>query len=288
MSAQRFLRCCARIVALVSFLMLAACGGGGGDVVGVPPDVTPADVTPPTLSLVTSSPISVTSSVTIAADEPLADALRVEAVGYAREQRGTAAILGSTVTLAADRRSLVWSNPAPPLPYDWVLVLNVTAQDMSGNTGTVTVSVTTELEPAPPGWPPSTIAPVGTKVFGAHQLPAACDTWRSACWQQSVANGSVKFVTPGRGGPRSVVIAYFRNTASRDGVTGLWNVMPFYLDNGAPLSGDIQSSGFTTEVDYVVGSAEGVILHNAGMPTCTELFYGGSGTLWTPRGVACP
>jgi hypothetical protein len=90
--------------------------------------------------------------------------------------------------------------------------MNVEAQDLAGNTATFRVTLTTELAPEAAGWPPGTIFATQTKVTNANQLPAGCEPFTTACWQQSVADGTVKFLDAGgaQRENRPLVYACFR------------------------------------------------------------------------------
>lgn len=141
-------------------------------------------------------------------------------------------------------------------------------------------------------WPPATIAPVGTKVSGANQLPAGCNTWTDVCWQNAVKNGTVKFVATSAVmtgySNRPIVFAYFRNTTTALGVTGLWNVLPFYADDGSPVGPDI-SGGATYQIDFVVGTAKGEISHDTSTGLCYETHWNQAQKLWeTGSPVSCP
>ena len=138
-------------------------------------------------------------------------------------------------------------------------------------------------------WAAARIAPVGERVVGANRLPVGCITWRQQCWRDAVANGTVKFVatlaTMIGYSSRPVVFAYFRNNNSGFGITGLWATLPFYADDGTPVSFDIQS-GTASELDWIAGSTSGMIAHVPGDSFCTEMYF--QGFSWSPRPVACP
>lgn len=148
---------------------------------------------------------------------------------------------------------------------------------------------------APQVWTPGVNAcvyPMGVIVGNVGQLPQGCNTWKDQCWRDSVANGTVKFIatTAKMTGysDRSVVFAYFRNTSTAWGVTGLWNYLPFYVDDGSIFGSDL-SGGSSAEVDWEYGTPNGVILHDKATGLCSELSWIVSERLWATNGaVTCP
>ena len=142
-----------------------------------------------------------------------------------------------------------------------------------------------------------TIYPMGTKVYGANQLPAGCNSWQDQCWRDAVANGTVKFIaTPARMtgySDRPVVFAYFRNTSTAFGMTGLWNVLPLYADDGSSIGADI-FGGMASEIDMVVGTPKGFINHEKSVGKCYEVAWNESDRAWDMNGtggggpVPCP
>ena len=142
------------------------------------------------------------------------------------------------------------------------------------------------------------VTPMGVKAVGADQLPAGCNSWTQQCWKDAVANGTVKFIATSATmlgyNYRPVVFAYFRNTATAFGVTGLWNVLAFYADDGSIAGADI-FGGSSQELDWVYGNANGIIGHVRDTGTCfqdswfpptTQLNVGHN--VWANAPVACP
>ncbi len=81
---------------------------------------------------------------------------------------------------------------------------------------------------------------MGYQISGANQLPAGCISVEQQCWKDAVANGKVKFAATSATmtgyNSRPVVFAYFRNTETAFGVTGLWNTLVMYADDGSIYS----------------------------------------------------
>jgi hypothetical protein len=141
------------------------------------------------------------------------------------------------------------------------------------------------------------VYPMGVKVSGVNQLPAGCNTWKDQCWKDSVANGIVKWVATSAlmtgYSTRPVVFAYFRNTSTAFGVTGLWNYMPLYADDGSLTGGDI-FGGNTDEIDWIDGTPNGIIYHNKTRGFCYSFQWDAAQKSWDWNGtgvdtpVACP
>lgn len=262
-------------VLLGAAIGLVACGGGGSGSTTPTPKV---DTTAPQLTLATSSPASTTTTIVVTANEDLGGNVAITVKNSA-----TTTLSGST-TLNPGNRGMTWTSTSGELACNTVYSVTATATDLAGNTGTMNGTVTTAGCPAASWWPPTTITPVGTKVFGANQLPAGCNAWNQQCWKDAVANGTVKFVASGgTNAGRAVVFAYFRNTTVQFGVNGLWNYLPIYADDGSLVGSDI-FGGDATEVEWIVGSANGAIVRGGGQ--CFERFNAGS--TWSNRSVICP
>lgn len=106
-----------------------------------------------------------------------------------------------------------------------------------------------------------------------------------------MANGTVKFVatTAKMTGysDRPVMFAYFRNTTTMFGVTGLWNYLAVYSDDGSPVGADIFGGSYT-EVDVVYGTAKGIIAHEKPTGLCYEQAWDASAKNWYSQPTACP
>jgi hypothetical protein len=175
------------------------------------------------------------------------------------------------------------------------------------------------VPPPPPPPPPPTclfptvlnsgigacVYPMGFWVVGANQLPPGCNTWKDQCWRDSVANGTVKFIATSAimtgYSTRPIVFAYFRNTSTMFGVTGLWNYLPFYADDGSPFGPDIFGGSYS-ETDRVYGTAKnvangtagGIIIHDKSTGLCCELAWDTAQKSWDNNGtgsgtpITCP
>jgi hypothetical protein len=124
-------------------------------------------------------------------------------------------------------------------------------------------------------WPPPYVAPAGTKVVGANQLPAGCDSWAQPCWHDAVANGAFKFVaTPETATgvhSRPIVFAHCRNTSTMFGIVDLWSVHVTYAEDGTALGFDI--GGGTGAITVVRGSDEGAVYGNRASGGCVHWYW---------------
>ena len=131
------------------------------------------------------------------------------------------------------------------------------------------------------------------KVMGARQLPKGCDHWRNQCWRDAIASGVVKFIaTPARVlipgyEHKPIVFAYFKNTTTATGVSGYYNFLPIYLDDGTPVDRDI-TGGVSLEVDWVYGSNDGLIIHENKTGYCFESYFDAKSKTWLNRSAICP
>ena len=274
---------------LAATLLLAACGGSDAPADGAqpPPAPTEPDTTAPVLAFTTTSPIAVDGSITIGSDEPLADGAEI------RVLTGDIITVAGTVSVAADRRSFTWT-PAAPLRYEMALAVFAEASDPSGN-GTSLARTMHTVDPPTiaPWWPPVSIAPIGTRVTGPQPLPAGCTGWPATCYKDAVRDGTVQFLQAGGGSVwdgRPVIFGFYRMVSPGDGVTPWWSLMPENLDDGwRPDAGPLAIAWLlpwssTREIDWVEGSAAGLVTHDAASGTCTEYELPGA----IPRTVDCP
>ncbi len=140
------------------------------------------------------------------------------------------------------------------------------------------------------------VYPMGVKVVGANQLPLGCNTWKDPCWEEAVRTGVVKFVQTSAKmtgySDRDVVFAYFRNTTTMFGKTGFWNFLVLYANDLSPVGSDI-GGGMGDEVDWVSGTARGIIAHFPSFG-CHEFAWDQAQMAWDNNGtgviapVACP
>lgn len=304
-------------------LSLAACGGGGGDgsdSIATVPVATPVALTPSWSNAPVATSSGTEAAKQFAAKAPLrangAQAAPVDPYGgveafnaieqlldfgernfpqYFPDHRATAVYekfryryypatgiyLGVAYAVTA----------ADGLEESGIYVMGGPFGNSPTHVGTLRQYITPETPAVPRSyanwWNGTQVAiyPMGTKVVGANQLPQGCNSWSQQCWKDSVANGTVKFVSSeGKNlTGRNIVFAYFRNTTVMFGADGLWNYLPFYADTGEAASQDI-SGGDATSVDYVVGNQVGVVISAGGQ--CYERYFNGS-TGWNNRSVAC-
>lgn len=133
------------------------------------------------------------------------------------------------------------------------------------------------------------VYPQGTKVAVANQLPQGCNTWKDPCWAKALKDGTVKLVSTSATmtgySNRPVMIAYYKNTMSFAGVSGLWDTLIVYADDGSPVGGDI-SDGGTQPIDWMTANATGPVRHFGDTGTCAQGFW--AGTFWDYGPTACP
>jgi predicted small lipoprotein YifL len=124
------------------------------------------------------------------------------------------------------------------------------------------------------------IADIGVLVTGANTLPAACVTIGDACWLESVANGTVKFVNSGavRTGfdTRPISFAFY---ITKIGGVDYYNVMPMYADVLATAVAGNQSVG-NGSMGNIISDVKGTALGaNQTVPAfgCYERIWLGGG-----------
>jgi hypothetical protein len=242
-----------------------------------PPPPGPADTTAPVLAFATTSPIGLTASITVTADEALATGTSTYAISVVGQDDSFA--VPGTLAMAADRRSFTWT-PVDAMPYVTQWIVTATAQDASGNRSTIAQQFeTVQTTPEASWWPPHTVLPQGLRAIGPLQLPWDCTSWTTVCWHSRVG-GYVQFVASSAVvDGRHVAFAYYINTDGR------YAVLPVHRDDGSPLTGDI-NTGVATEIDWIMGTAQGVNVHERVADTCTAYSY--SAGAWTTAAVACP
>lgn len=138
-------------------------------------------------------------------------------------------------------------------------------------------------------WPPELISNKSIKIYDVKQLPSDCNSWTQQCWRDAVKNGTVKFIQTEAVGPsgHKVIFAYFKNTSTMFGVTGMWNYLPINLNDGSPSTSDI-SGGTASEIDWVYGTRDGLIIHEKSSNSCYEQYLNSNGTIWSNRPINCP
>lgn len=270
-------------------LTLAACGGGGGGVGQSPaPQPTPttpsaprtADTTKPVLTLVTSSPASLTTTVVISSSKELSGNIAILMMN------GNTQISGD-LRLNAGNRGMTWT-PRTALVCNTVYTGKATGTDLDGNVSDLLTFTVTTVGCGPASWwPPATIAPVGQIVTGMNVLPGTEVAIGDMAWQAAVRDGTVKFVDTGMiqtgADTRPVVWAIMRYGERA------WCFAPVHRDDG---SASLQRTNPGTqcnseEIDYVVGTESGLLRHFPGRNQCFEVFWDLEGRNHD-RVVACP
>jgi hypothetical protein len=142
---------------------------------------------------------------------------------------------------------------------------------------------------APP--PPTTIAPVGTKVLTANEIANSVTEVGSPAWQTLVRDGTIKFVDTGLimtgYSTRPIVFAYYKRPVG-DGMT--WCTRPVYKDDGSAV-GASTYTGFgcnTEEISWERGTDSGVIRHYPNGNRCWQLGWNQSTLSFDETLVTCP
>ena len=196
---------------------------------------------------------------------------------------GTTAITGTVSAVSTKGFKFV---PASKLTYGQAFSFSATVKDTLGKPLTVTSTFTTMVvtcvapamanslgvcmsPPAASGYTWNTVlrawvADIGTLVVGTNQLPAACVLVGDACWNQSIANGTIKLVNTGMlitgVNTRPLVFAYYQAGAG-SAFPGSYMTTPVYADaiGDTPLSPNNTGNGGVTEVvSSAKGSASGL------------------------------
>lgn len=279
---ERVMKFSATLATLLVALALAACGGGGGGQSSAPQPApstpTTADTTKPVLTLTTSSPASLTTTVVFSSNEDLGGNVSILV------QNGNTVPAGTT-RLNAGNRGITWT-PSAALACNTVYTVTGTGTDLAGNTGTATGTVTT-VGCQQASWPPPTVAPIGQKVIGMNVLPGTDVAIGDAAWQSAVRDGTVKFTDTGMiqtgVDTRPVVWAVMQ-------YRGNWCFVPVHKDDGTASAGRTSpgTQCNTEEVDYFVGTDAGLLRHFPGRNQCFELFWDEVDGRNHDRQVACP
>ncbi len=133
---------------------------------------------------------------------------------------------------------------------------------------------------------------INTKVSGKNtQLRDGCNSWSDKCWEESVKNGTVKFISTSATmtdyNNRPIVFAYFKNSSKMYGQDGLWNYLPIYADDGSLVGPDI-FGGDSQEIDWVYGTNKGIIVHIKEGGVCAERSWDKEYKTWYNKLVNCP
>lgn len=144
------------------------------------------------------------------------------------------------------------------------------------------------------------VIPQGVKVTSPKSIPDGCTNWQDKCWQDSIANGTVKLIAtsakmtglPGYDG-RSLMYAYYLNTGGTTATSGPYSVQLLYADTGAPVSATTLAQGFGTAVDWIQGTTKGALFHGADGTCWENQWFGpdstsGNRNVWVNVPATCP
>ncbi len=271
----------ALVASILLVATLAACGGGGGG--STAPTPTPIDSTRPVLMLATSSPASVTTTIVVTSNEDLGGANLFVTV-----KNGTSTIAGTT-NLNTDNRGMTWTSTGGALICNTVYSISASAADLTGNVGTLPTTTVTTLGCSTASWWPTTVHPIGEKVFGMNAIPAEVQFFGDTTWQKVVKNGTVKFLSSGtmmtEWSTRPVVWALYTIPQY-----GLWCARPVFQDDGGVADNlSITAGNCNTEpVDWVMGSPNGIIRHFTNRNECYEYTWNSTRLGFDSPQVVCP
>jgi hypothetical protein len=157
--------------------------GNVGTATGVVTTVAnPADTTPPVLTLATSSPASVTTTIVFTSNEDLSSPFSVTV------KNGTVTVAGATA-LGASNRSLVWT-PSASLAFSTSYSVSASAADLSGNVGTATGVVTTVADPTAPVLHYNKVI-IGVRFGRPGVISATGNAWTQATNNTSYQSGVI-------------------------------------------------------------------------------------------------
>ncbi len=127
-------------VMAASALLLAACGGGGGSTATTTTPTPTADTQKPTISATAVTPMTLTQTFVVKADEP------VNGTGFAVTVKNGGTDVAFSNVFGTDGKSATIS-PATQWPAGAVLNVTVSTTDLAGNVGTATFAVSTVAAP---------------------------------------------------------------------------------------------------------------------------------------------
>jgi hypothetical protein len=259
-------------------LVLTACGGGGDGGTAVPTPSTPATGT------------LTASGCTVPDGASACNAQASWSTQNATSPRLTSG--GATVsTLASDSVTFAVSlgNTAIALTNNGAVLASMNVTAGCGANSTVVSGICQAT--ATPWWPPTTIAPVGTKVLTANEIANSVTEVGSPAWQTLVRDGTIKFVDTGLimtgYSTRPIVFAYYKRPVG-DGMT--WCTRPVYKDDGSAV-GASTYTGFgcnTEEISWERGTDSGVIRHYPNGNRCWQLGWNQSTLSFDETLVTCP
>lgn len=263
--------------------VLTGCGGGGG---GSTPASTPGPVTPaPTVTL---SWVSPADGVTGVADD-------LNSVVFALAVTNATASDASKLTFLCNSKSVAFV-PGSALTVDGKsMVVSVSPKagaNLAGETctisggivttgpgGTVTTVVNTSFTfavavvvaptcVAPQSWNANTKScgyPGGLWVESSKQLPTGCVDSTQQCFKDVAKVVTSGIVLTGLNS-RPVEFAFYQN------VGPLWRELLIYADDGTVVDivGNMVAGGSSAEIDKVMGTPTGLIVHQKATGICAE------------------
>lgn len=285
-------------------LLVTACGGGGGD--SSPPVPTPPVVPTPVPSATITS--DVRFNIPSGAVIPVNTAISIQVTTanatsttytYIGKCDGVdVSVVGALSTIDSSGVSTTTPTIATGPGQACTLQVSVTASNPSGASPAKTgsISFTTQV---PTCTPPRVFMkgintcsyPTGTQVVGISRLPAASTAIGDETWKQAVAEGMVTNVDSGIAltgySTRPVLFAVFKGPLTGNSCARL-----IYKDDGTAVDNTLTTEGECSPdvpgVDWVVGTAHGLIRHFPGTNTCSELTWNEATKKLGENQVTCP
>jgi hypothetical protein len=136
------------------------------------------------------------------------------------------------------------------------------------------------------------VADIGTLVVGTNQLPAGCVLVGDACWNQSIADGTIKLANSGLVltgfNTRPIVFAFYR-AGTGTAFTGVYLTLPLYAD----AIGDTPQFVKNAAQDGVKEMATDVKGSSVGLKAtftsgCWEKIFSQTSASFLTRSIACP
>lgn len=139
----------------------------------------------------------------------------------------------------------------------------------------------------PAWWKGVSIAPMGTKVMGFHELSGFSTTIGDAAWQRAVQDGTIKVVDTGAlmAGFSNLPIAWTVFTRGTSFCT-----TPVYKSNSG-IIGNLARPGSmcnSEAFDWVMGTKDGIIRHFVNRNECFEIRWDMSLATFNDFRVQCP
>lgn len=303
-------RALATLAVLSTALFLTACGGGGGGETVVTPTPTPVVpvVNPPVLSVASTSPLPVASTIVVTSDKALEGVTQVSLINQLN------AAIPANAVLSADKKSIVIT-PIANFTYATTITVTVKAK-ANGVEGTVTATVITENAPVvctPPSMansvnvcmqPPAAtgytwnntikawVANIGVLVTSLNELPLECKVIGDACWKGKTADGTIKYfetnlVMTGFSA-RKIVFAGLVVSKQSGFAAGNFNLIPIYVDteSDAPLLNNLVLNGSNTDGVVTLKGSQNGVKFTTPANGCWEKVWVGNG--FSSATTTCP